>query len=111
MRVVINLNYIQSYSTFTKLWQSCNVPLCRVPCFHASRECVEALNRYCGSSLSQVVIHVQALNGIVHNHDNDLLDWLFHWNIFLLRESTSIMSGNGKGFTVEKLFRSPFTEL
>ena len=23
-----------------------------VPCFHASRECMEALNRYCGSSLS-----------------------------------------------------------
>ena len=41
-----------SYNTFTKLWQSSNVPLCRVPCFHASRECVEALNRYCGSSLS-----------------------------------------------------------
>ena len=46
---------------------------------------------------------------IVHNHDN--LDWLFHWNIFPLRESTSIMSGNGKRFTVEELFRSPFTEL
>ena len=41
-----------TYGTFTKLWQSWNVPLCRVPCFHASRECVEALNRYCGSSLS-----------------------------------------------------------
>ena len=26
-------------------------------------ECVEALNRYCGSSSSQGVIHVQALNG------------------------------------------------
>ena len=26
-------------------------------------------------------------------------------------ESTSIMSGNGKGFTLEELFRSPFTEL
>ena len=33
---------------------------------------------------------------IVHNHDNDHLDWLFHKNIFLLRESTSVMSGNGK---------------
>ena len=31
---------------------------------------------------------------IVHN---DHLDWLFHWNIFPLRESTSIMSGIGKG--------------
>ena len=38
---------------------------------------------------------------IVHNHDNDHLDWLFHWNIFPLRESTSIMSGSGKGFTLE----------
>ena len=48
---------------------------------------------------------------IVHNHDNDHLDWLFHWNIFPLRESTSIMSGSGKGFTLGELFRSPFTEL
>ena len=49
--------------------------------------------------------------GIVHNHDNDHLDWLFHCNIFPLRESTSIMSGNGRGFTLEELFRSSFTEL
>ena len=48
---------------------------------------------------------------IVHNHDSDHLDWLFHQNIFPLRESTSIMSCNGKGFTLEELFRSPFTEL
>ena len=48
---------------------------------------------------------------IAHNHDNDHLDWLFHWNIFPLRGSTSIMSGIGKGFTLEELFRSPFTEL
>ena len=48
---------------------------------------------------------------MVHNHDNDHLDWLFHWNIFPLRESISILSGNGKGFTLEELFRSPFTEL
>ena len=48
---------------------------------------------------------------IVHYHDNDHLDWLFHQDIFPLRESTSKMSGNGKGFTFEKLFRSPFTEL
>ena len=34
---------------------------------------------------------------IVHNHDNGYLDWLFHQNVFLLRESTSIMAGNGKG--------------
>ena len=34
---------------------------------------------------------------IMPNYDNDHLDWLFHWNIFPLRESTSIMSGNGKG--------------
>ena len=45
---------------------------------------------------------------IVHNHDNGHLDWLFHWNIFPLRESTSIMSGSGKEFTLEELFRSPF---
>ena len=36
---------------------------------------------------------------IVHNHDNGYLDWLFHQNVFPLRESNnSIMSGNGKGF-------------
>ena len=34
---------------------------------------------------------------IVHNYDNDHLDWLFHKNSFPPRESTSIMSGNGKG--------------
>ena len=38
---------------------------------------------------------------IVHNYDNDHLDWLFHWNIFPLREPTSIMSGNGKGFNLK----------
>ena len=40
-----------------------------------------------------------------------VLDWLFHQNVFLLRESNSTMSGNGKGFTLEELFRSAFTEL
>ena len=36
---------------------------------------------------------------IVHNHDNGYLDWLFHQNVFPLRESNnSIMSGDGKGF-------------
>ena len=34
---------------------------------------------------------------IVHNHGNGCLDWLFHHNAFPLRESNSIMSGNGKG--------------
>ena len=48
---------------------------------------------------------------IVHNHDNGYLNWLFHQNVFPLRESTSIMSGNGKGFTLEELFRSPFIGL
>ena len=48
---------------------------------------------------------------IVHNHGNGYLDWLFHKNVFLPRESNSIMSGNGKGFTLEELFRSPFFEL
>ena len=42
---------------------------------------------------------------IVHNHDNNYLHWL------LLRESASIMSGNGKGFTLEDIFRSPLNEL
>ena len=47
---------------------------------------------------------------IVHNHDNRYCDWLFCYNVFSQRDSTSIMSGNGKGFTLEELFRSPFTE-
>ena len=33
---------------------------------------------------------------IMHNHENGYLDWLFHWNVFPLRDSTSITSGNGK---------------
>ena len=45
----------------------------------------------------------------VNNHDNGYLDWLFHQNVFLLRESTSMMSGNGKRFTLQELFRSPFS--
>ena len=48
---------------------------------------------------------------IVHNHDNGYRDWLLYWNIFLREnESTPITSFNGKGFTLEVLFRSPFTE-
>ena len=34
---------------------------------------------------------------IVHNHDNDHLDWLFHYNIFPLRESISISLAIAKG--------------
>ena len=48
---------------------------------------------------------------ILHEHDNDYLDWLFKQKVLPLRESVSIMSDNGKGFKVEELFRSPFTEL
>ena len=48
---------------------------------------------------------------MVHNHVNGHLDWLFHQNVFPLREPIPIMSGSGKGFTLEELFRSPFTEL
>ena len=47
---------------------------------------------------------------IVHNYDNDHLDWLFYQKVFPLRESNS-MSGNGIRFTREELFRSAFTEL
>ena len=46
----------------------------------------------------------------MHNHDNDYLDWLFYKNVFLLRESTSILCGNAKKFTLKE-FRSPLTEL
>ena len=48
---------------------------------------------------------------IVHNHENGYLNWLFHQNDFPPRESTSIMSDDGKGFTLKELFRSPFSEL
>ena len=47
----------------------------------------------------------------VHDHDNGCLDRLFHQNVFLLRESYSIMSGNGKGFILKEFFRGTFTEL
>ena len=46
---------------------------------------------------------------IVHNHV--YRDWLFYQKVFPSRESTSIISFNGKGFTLEVLFRSLFTEL
>ena len=36
---------------------------------------------------------------IGHNHDNGCRDWLFHWNDFPQKESTFIMSGNGKNQT------------
>ena len=48
---------------------------------------------------------------IAHNHDNGYLDWLFHQNVFPLKESTSCLSGNGNGFTLDELFISPFSEL
>ena len=48
---------------------------------------------------------------ILHEHDNGCLDRLFNQNVFLLRESASIVSGNIKGFRLEELFGSLFTEL
>ena len=39
---------------------------------------------------------------VLHDHDNGYLDW-FNQNVFPLRESASIMSGNGKGFKLEEL--------
>ena len=48
---------------------------------------------------------------IVHNDGKDYRDWLFYQNVFPQRESTSTMSFSGKGFTLEGLFRSLFTEL
>ena len=41
----------------------------------------------------------------MHNHDNDYLDWLLQQNLFALRESTSIISGNGKGFTLRNYIK------
>ena len=41
---------------------------------------------------------------IVHHHANGYLDWLFYENVFPLRESASIISGSGKGFTYEESF-------
>ena len=54
----------------------------RVPCFHASHECVEKLNRHCGSGSGEGVVHVQAPDGIVHNYGNGYHDWLFYQNAF-----------------------------
>ena len=39
------------------------------------------------------------------------MDTVHNQNVFPLTESNSIMSGNGKGFTLVDLFRSVFTEL
>ena len=44
-------------------------------------------------------------------NDNGYLDWLFDQNVFPVRESNYILSGKGKEFAFEELFRSPFTEL
>ena len=79
-------------------------------CFQASRECVEKLNRHFGSGLGWAAVHIQAMDEC-SAYGNDYLNWLFHQNVFPRRESNSIMSGNGKGFTLEKLFRNAFTEL
>ena len=57
---------------------------------------MEKLNRHCGSGLGQWIVHVQALDGKVHHRDNGYLDWLFHENVFPLRESTSIMFAKAK---------------
>ena len=46
-----------------------------------------------------------------NSSDNGYLDWLLHQTDFPLRESNSILSVKGKGFTVEELFRNPFTDL
>ena len=51
------------------------------------------------------------LMDIVHNYGNSYRNWLFYQNVFPKRESTFIMSFNGKGFAIEGLFRSLFTEL
>ena len=50
---------------------------------------------------------------IVRNHANGYSAWSFYQSIICLRESNSILSGKGKGkgFTLEELLRSPFTEL
>ena len=48
---------------------------------------------------------------IVDNYGNGYHDWLFYQNLFPQRESTFVMSFNGKRFTIEGLFRSLFTEL
>ena len=39
------------------------------------------------------------------------MDTVHNQNVFPLRESNSVVSGNCKGFTLEDLFRSAFTEL
>ena len=39
----------------------------------------------------------------MHNHENGYLDWLFYQNVIPPRESNSILSGKGKGFTLEEV--------
>ena len=42
---------------------------------------------------------------ILQNHHMTILNGCFTRTFFSLRESTSIMSGNGKGFTIEEIFK------
>ena len=48
---------------------------------------------------------------MVYNYGNGYRDWLFYHNVFPKRESISIKSFIGKGFIIEGLYRSLFTEL
>ena len=48
---------------------------------------------------------------IVHTMAMAIVIGCFTRTFFLIRVSTSIMFFNGKGFTIEGLFRSLFTEL
>ena len=85
-------------------------------CSYVPRAMLSRLTWMRGKIVAQVqarwgVVHVQAQDGNVHNHGNGYRDWLFYQNVFPYRESTSIMSFNGKGFTLEGSFRSLFAEL
>ena len=66
---------------------------------------MEKLNRHCVSGSGLGVVHVQAPDRIVHNMAMAIVigcfPGLFYQNVFLQTESTSIMSFNGKGFTIK----------
>ena len=63
-----------------------------------------------GSACSKINSKGKGKTNFLSINDNGYLDWMFHKNVFPLRESNSILSPKGKGFTFEELFKNPFTE-
>ena len=75
---------------------------------------MEKLNRHCGSGLGLGVMRAQRSKAKAKRKEQNFLisvTLTILIGCFSKRESNSILSGKGKGFTFEELFRSPFTKL